>query len=142
MDRSDRDRAHALSTARALAAVLAAGPVLLTALAPLVPPSQGWSRLVVPVGVLGIVAPALAWRLQARIRESVAGGAAAGRRAYLRSLVLGLGVTEAAALLGVGVWLLAREVPALVGLPMHLVMAAALWPTEQRLQAAEEAAGG
>ena len=140
MDRSDR--ASTLSTARAIAAVLAVGPLLLTALAPLVSPVQAGSRLVVPVGVLGIVAPALGWRLQARIRDGVAGGVEAGRRAYLRSVALGLAVTEGAALLGVVVWLLTREVPALIGLPMHLLLAGALWPTEQRLQDAEEAAGG
>jgi hypothetical protein len=140
MDLSDRHRV--LSTARLIAAALGAGPLLLTLFAGLVSPAAGFSRLVVPAGVLGLVAPALAWRLQARVRERARGRAEDGRRAYVRSLILGLAVTEAAAILGGVAWLLTGEIQALIGLPMHLVMVGALWPTEERLQRAEEEAGG
>jgi hypothetical protein len=136
VDRPDRDRA--LGEARWTAALLGASPLLLTALAGLVSPSEGFSWLVVPAGVLGLVAPAVAWRLQARLRASAGGGAEEGRRVYLRSLTVGLAVTELASMLGVGVWLVTREVQALIGLPMHLLMVGALWPTEERLRQAEE----
>ncbi len=132
------DRARALSTARLIAAVLGAGPLLLAAVARLLPSGEGGSWLVVPAGVLGLAAPAVAWRVQARVREAATGGADGGRRAYLRSVVVGLAVTEGTALLGVMAWLLSGEVPALIGLPMHLLMVGALWPTEERLQRAEE----
>lgn len=139
MDRSER--ARALSTARLVAAVLGVSPLLLAAGATLLSRGRGGSWLVVPAGVIGIVAPAVAWRLQARIRETATGGAAAGRAAYLRSVVVGLAVTEGAALLGVMAWVLSGEAPALIGLPMHLLMVGALWPTEERLQRAEEDGG-
>ena len=132
------DRAGALRPARVIAAVLGGSPVLLAALATLLPPGGGGSWLVVPAGVLGLVAPAVAWRLQARVRENATGGAAEGRRAYLRSVIVGLAVTEGTALLGVMAWRLSGELPALIGLPMHLLMVGALWPTEERLQRAEE----
>lgn len=140
MERSER--AHALGTARLTAAVLGAGPFLLAALMLVVAPREGATRLVVPAGILGLVAPAIAWRVQARIREAARGGAAGGRRAYVRSVTLSLCITEAAAILGVLVWLLTRQPEALIGLPMHLVMVGALWPTEERLQRAEEEAEG
>ena len=132
------DRARALAQARWIAAALAAGPFLLLALSFLASAWQERSALVVPAGVLGLVAPAIAWRLQARIREGVRGDAAAARRAYVRSVTVGLGVTEGAAMLGVLVWFVSREPAALVGLPMHLLMVGALWPTEERLERTEE----
>jgi hypothetical protein len=135
------ERAHALMTARLIAAVLGAGPFLLLAVALAFPPSPSASPLVVPAGVLGLVAPAIAWRVQARVREGVGGAAAAGRRAYVRSVTVGLAITEAAAVLGLVVWLVSGQASALTGLPMHLVMVGALWPTEERLQRAEEEAG-
>jgi len=139
MERSER--AHALGTARLTAAVLGAGPFLLTALSLVVVPQEGAMRLVVPAGVLGLVAPAIAWRVQTRIREGARGGAAGGRRAYVRSVTWSLCITEGAATLGVLVWLLSQAPQALIGLPLHLVMVGALWPTEERLQRAEEEAG-
>ena len=135
------ERAQALGTARLTAALLLAGPFLLTALVLVVAPREGVAGLVVPAGVLGLVAPAVAWRVQARIREGARGGAAGGRRAYLRSLTVGLAITEAAASVGVVVWLLTRQPQALIGLPLHLVMAGALWPSEERMQRAEEEEG-
>jgi len=136
------ERAQALGTARLTAALLLAGPFLLMALFLVVAPREGVVFLVVPAGVLGLVAPAVAWRVQARIREGARGDAAGRRRAYLRSLTVGLAITEAAASVGVVVWLLTRQPQALIGLPMHLIMAGALWPSEERLQRAEEEAGG
>jgi hypothetical protein len=135
MDLSDRDRV--LGTARLVAALLGVGPLLLLALTLAVPPDPASSPLVVPAGVLGLVAPAVAWRVQASAREKGRGSAAAGHRAYVRSVVAGLSITEAAALLGVLAWLLSGQVQALIGLPMHLVMVGALWPTEERLRQAE-----
>jgi len=132
------DRARALGLARALTAALAAGPFLLLLAAFAAPPIPPRSTLVVPAGLLGLVAPAIGWRLQARRRERARGGALAGRRAYLQSLIAGLAVTEAAAILGVLAWFLSRETAALAGLPMHLLLVFALWPTEERLQRAEE----
>lgn len=132
------DRGRALSQARTLAAALAVGPLLLLAVALLVPAPEPSSTLVLPAGVIGIVSPAIGWRLQARIRERAAGGAAGGRRAYLRSLLAGLAVTEAAAVLAVVAWLLSREAAALLGVLLHLLLVSALWPTEERLQSAEE----
>ena len=90
------------------------------------------SGLVMPAGLLGIVAPAIAWRLQARIRQR------AGGQAYVRSVAVGLAVTEAAALIGALVWLYSREAAALIGFPMHLLMVGALWPTEARMEQSEE----
>jgi hypothetical protein len=134
------DRARTLSLARTLAAALAVGPLLFLAGALLVRPRAASSVLVVPAGVLGLVAPAIGWRLQARLGEGARGGAGGGRRAYLRSLTAGLAVTEGAALLAVVAWFLSDELAALVGLPMHLLLVFALWPTDERLQRAEEEA--
>ena len=132
------ERSESLATARLIAAVLAAGPFLLLAVALAFPARWESTRLVVPAGVIGLVAPAVAWRAQARIREQARGGPVAGRRAYVRSVTVGLAITEGAALLGGIVWLLSREPSALVGLPMHLLMVGALWPTEERIARAEE----
>src|SRR4029078_11653366 len=116
------ERAKALGTARLAAALLLAGPFLLTARALVVAPREGVEGRVVPAGVLGLVAPAVAWRVQARIREGARGGAAGGRRAYVRSVTWSLCITEGAATLGVLVWLLSQAPQALIGLPLHLVM--------------------
>jgi hypothetical protein len=78
--------------------------------------------------------------VQAHLRERARGNAAAGRRAYLQSVVVGLAITGAAALLGGIVWLLSRETAALAGLLMHVLLVGALWPTEARLEQAEEEA--
>ena len=136
------ERAGALGTARLLAAVLGIGPLLLLGAALAFPRPPSASPLVVPVGVLGLVAPAIAWRAQARMLEAARGGTDMGRRAYVRSVAVGLGITEAAAMCGVLVWLLSRQPHALAGLPMHLLMVGALWPTEERLRRAEEEATG
>ena len=122
-----------LGSARLLAAFLAIGPFLLLAVGVAFPSTPSGSPLVVPAGVAGLVAPAIAWRVQARVRERAHGG-----RAYLRSVMLGLAVTEVAAMLGVAVWLLCRQIPALIGLPMHVLLVGALWPTEERMRQAEE----
>lgn len=126
------DRARALGAARLTAAALAAGPFLVLALSLLVPPRAERSALVMPAGLLGIVAPAIAWRLQARIRQR------AGGQAYVRSVAVGLAVTEAAALIGALVWLYSREAAALIGFPMHVLMVGALWPTEARMEQSDE----
>jgi hypothetical protein len=140
LDPSDRDRTRTLASARAAAAilgVLAFLPLLLSLVASPVP--RG-TALVVPAGAIGILAPALAWRLQAQIRERAGGSAAGARRAYLRSVVVGLAITAAAALFGGIVWLLSRETAALAGLLMHVLLVGAIWPTEARLEHAEEEA--
>jgi hypothetical protein len=136
LDLSDRGRA--LSLARALAGALALAPFLILGLLYLAGPRQGTRALVVPAGVLGLAAPAVGWRLQARIRERAPGGGEAGRRAYVGAVVSGLSVTAGASLLGVVAWFLSGDTLPLLGLVMHLLLAMALWPTDERLEQAEE----
>jgi hypothetical protein len=138
VDPSEPDREGVLARARLLAALLALSPLIVLGAVALLPQPGESRALVLPAGLLGLVAPALGWRLQVRLREGVRGGAAAGRRAYLRSLVAGLAVTEATALLGVLAWHLSREPAALLGVLLHLLLVSAMWPTEDRLERAEE----
>ena len=134
------DRARDLARARLLTAVLTAGPLLLLGAVSLLPSPGTTDVLVLPAGLFGLVAPAIAWRLQARILERARGSASERRRTYVRSLLVALAVTEGAAMLAVLAWHLSREAVALLALPMHLVLAFALWPSEERLARAEEEA--
>lgn len=132
------DRARSLSQAQVLAAALALGPLLILGAVCLLPRRAESSALVVPAGLLGIVAPAIGWRLQAAIRGRARGGPAERRRAYVRSVIAGLAVTAAAALLGILAWSLSNESAALLGVLLHLLLVSALWPTEERLQNDDE----
>ena len=130
-----------VARARAATLGLATAPVLLALLAWWVPHGEGARGLVVPAGALGIVAPALAWRLHRRVRER-ARGAAAAREAFVRSIVLALAFTGAAATFGVVAWALSDDLSALIGLPVHVLLAGGLWPTREGLEHAEQEASG
>ena len=85
-----------LSRSRIVAAALVGTVLALAAIATQVEPTGAVRFLVAPAGLLGLVSPVMGYRLYLMIRERVPAGtdAAAGCNAYLRALVVALGLTE------------------------------------------------
>ena len=87
-----------------------------------------------PAGVIGLIAPVLAYRLYQLQRERVAVGASVTERcaAFARASILAVAVTEGAAMVGLVAHLLGGAVAPLVGVATHVLLVGAIWPTPQR----------
>jgi len=124
-----------LRTARAMAGALGAGVVLFALVASTLDLSSGFDALTAPAALFGLIAPVLGYRIYLHLRDSVPAGESVDVVCglYLRATVFALGITEAAALLGVVAFMLGGGAFALVGLPMHLLLTGALWPSDEKL---------
>jgi hypothetical protein len=125
-----------LRSSRVVAGLGVAVPLVLAAASGLLPRVDGSAALVIPSAVAGAAGPVVGYRLYQLQRERLPRAAAEAdcRRAFLRATVLALGITEGAALLGIVVHGMTGELLALIGLFMHVLLAGALWPTEEKLQ--------
>lgn len=89
----------------------------------------GW---VGPLTLFGIVSPVIGYRLYAWQQERA--GEGAGPADYLRATLTALSATGLAGVGGWGVHLWSGEIGPLAGLASHVLLAGALWPTEERLE--------
>ena len=133
-DERDAERAT-LSRSRLIVGALVGGVLILTALSGWMPRADGLQGAVVPAAVIGAASPAIAYRLYQLLRERLTPGATASRRreTFLRANVLAFAITEGAALFGVIVYALTGAPVALIGVVMHVLLAGALWPSEEKL---------
>jgi hypothetical protein len=124
-----------LAKARLIAGALAAGVLALALVAGLVDVDAGVRALTAPAALLGIVSPVIGYRVYHYQRERAPAdeGVAPACARFLRATVAALAVTEAAALFGVVAFMIGGGPYALVGVAMHLLLAGALWPSEEKL---------
>ena len=134
-------RAHQPSTpeaavraARWAAAGLTAPLRVLSATSELIPPRSQGLFLVLPAGLIGLVSIAMGYRSYEWIRSRLDADASGPTRsrAFFVATVTALGVTEAAGLFGVIVYILSGRVVALSGVLTHVILAGAIWPTRER----------
>ncbi len=125
--------------ARLVAGALGATPVILALIAAAIPAGRPSApALAFPAALVGLLAPAVAYRVYGGIRDGR--GEAVPR--FLRATVAALAVTEGAAIFGCVSYVLSREVVALAGVLSHLILAGAVWPTPTRLLAFGSDGGG
>jgi hypothetical protein len=112
-----------------------------TALADLVPLRIDLSRLVLPAGLLGLVAPVLGYRLYLWRRDRLPreAGPEARCRAFGRATALALGAAEVIAALGVVTFAATGVLSTLLGVLTYVILASAIWPTPERLAAFADA---
>jgi len=92
--------------------------------------------VLVPLTALfGLVSPVLGYRLYLLIRERPAPAAV---ERFRTATILGLAVTESAAFSGLIAYLLSGRVETLIGLVTHILLAGAIWPSDERLRMFEE----
>ena len=130
--------ARTLRSARVVASALACGAALLAAAAAWAPPMQRVPALVTPASLAGLVGLPVALRLHRTLRDRAAAGSDPGARAaaYVRSLAVALGVTEALACVGIVAFLFSRAPFCLTGLATHAILTGALWPTPEAVRQA------
>lgn len=131
-------------TAQIIAGGLTGGLLVMTALSELVPVSASSTVLVAPATLVGLVSLPIGFRLYSALRERHPRGAtsAAGYRAFLRATLAALSITEGAALFGVIAHVLSGQLMPLMGVAMHVLLAAVIWPSATRLDLFLEGAVG
>jgi len=124
-----------LTRARLIVGALVGGVLILTALSGFMPRADGMAGLVVPAAVVGAVSPAVAFRLYQLLRDRIAAGASATlrRQTFLRANVIAFAITEGAAVFAAIVYAMTGGPLALIGVLMHVLLAGALWPSEEKL---------
>ncbi len=127
--------------ARVVAAFLAVSPLLLVALAVALPArpasaSGSLDGVGMAASLAGFVSLAIGSRVYQRMRARIpdAADATARGQVFVSATALALAVTEAAALLGIFAFLLSRNPIVLTGVPIHVILTGALWPTRPRLE--------
>jgi hypothetical protein len=125
-----------LARTRVLAAALAGGVLLLTALGAVLEFPRALGSLAAPAALFGLVGLLIGYRLYHWLRERIPPGtpAAARQARFLRATVASLVVTEAVAIFGVVVYWYSDDPFALVGVVTHVILVGAVWPTPERLE--------
>ncbi len=139
-----RDPRAVVNAARAIVAALVLGVLVLMALSGLLPRAEGVEFLVVPAAIIGAVSPVIGYRAYHYLRERIPARASPQQRmrTFLRANILAMGITEGAALAGVIVHALTGSLLALLGAGMHVLLAGALWPSPEKLDAFVEGRQG
>lgn len=138
--RAERERA-VLQRARRLSASMAAAALLLAAASSLIEPRGLFPVLGAAAALAGLVSPLIGYRLLAWFRERSGPGASheAGCAEFLRATILSLAVGEGVALFGIVAYWLSAVLAALIGVVTLVILAGAIWPTPERLEAFLEA---
>lgn len=91
--------------------------------------------MVLPAALFGLVAPAVGYRVYHTMRERNPRDEPLRVRcqAFLRAIIVPLAITEGAALLGLVVYMLSRDLVALTGSLTHVLLTGAVWPSRTRL---------
>jgi hypothetical protein len=125
-----------LTTARLILGAMVGTLVLVAALCLLLPRGPWGDFLIAPAGIVGIVSPAIGYRLFHWFGERLPQGAGDTEReaSFLRASVLAVSVTEGSALLGIVTFAMTGALTAMIGVVSHMILTGALWPTEDRLE--------
>jgi hypothetical protein len=131
----DDEDAAVLRQTRLIVGALVAGVLILTALSGFMPRADGLDGLVIPAAVIGAASPVIGFRLYQMLRERLTPGTPRSRRreAFLSANIISFAITEGAAVFGVLVYALTGAPLALIGVLMHVLLAGALWPSEEKL---------
>jgi hypothetical protein len=132
-----------LKALRVVCAALGSGPVLLTIPALLIDVDAVVSFLFTPAVLVGMVSPAVAWRVyDSGLRRAEACADTDSRwRAFERATVLALVQTEAVAILSLVAYVLTRAELVLIGVATHVAIAGAVWPSRSRVEASVGGSG-
>jgi len=133
-----------LTRTRLVLGALTAGLLILTALSGLIRLPARTAVLVGPASLLGIVSPVIGLRLYVWIRSRIprAAGRSARLAAFYKANVTALGVTDAIGTLGLLGFLLSGQIVCLFGVLSHVLLAGALWPTQERMDRFLKAGSG
>ncbi len=136
MSEAPTDPALALKTSQLIVSALVVGPLVLAVIAGFVDLGSGVRVLSLPAALFGVVSPVIGYRLYHSIRDRLAPDAPHDERcrAFTRANLVALAVTEAAAFFGIVAYMLSGEPWGLLGLLMHVLLAAAIWPSAQRFE--------
>ena len=131
-----------LGRARRLSGSMVAAALLLAAAGGFVEP-RGIAPVVGSAAALaGLVSPLIGYRLFTWSRERIAPGTSHEKAcsAFVRATLLSLAVGEGVALFGILAYWLSAMLAALIGVVTLVILAGAIWPTPERLEAFLDAA--
>jgi xanthosine utilization system XapX-like protein len=125
-----------LARSRVIAAALAGGVLLLTALGAVVELPGTLGFLAGPAALFGLVGLLIGYRLYHWLRERIPAGASeeARQARFVQATIAALAVTDAVAVFGVVVYWFSGDPFALVGVVTHVILVGAVWPTPERLE--------
>lgn len=128
--------ALAVRTTRLFALALAGAPLLVLALALVIPANPDLSVMLFPVGIVGLAAPVIAYRFFLYRKSKLASSQPESARcgAYLTAFLLALATSEGAAVLGCIGFVFTRHPAALLGVATHLLIVGAIWPSDERVR--------
>jgi hypothetical protein len=126
-----------LRRSRLLIGWLAATPLVLALLVGLLGPLGTNAALVGPAALLGLVSPVIGYRLYLLLRDRIPSEAdvEARCRSFVSAGLVALAVTDGIALLGLVAYFVSGQPYSLVGVATHVLLAGAIWPSPERLQA-------
>jgi hypothetical protein len=112
------------------------GPLLITIVSAFVRFSSELQYLVAPAALLGIVSPVIGFRVHLGLKRRVPPDAGLEQRCqrFFTATIMPLAVTESIALFGVVAFMLSGAPASLIGVLTHVILAAAIWPTPERLE--------
>lgn len=98
--------------------------------------AEGWGRLVLAAGLVGLIAPVMGHRAYERMRSGVRRLPDNGPRhtGFQRATIVAVAITYAAALGGIVIYMRSGEWMALSGVATHVLLGAAIWPSRTRLE--------
>jgi len=117
-------------------AAITAGVLVMTIVSAFVKLSSGLSVLVSPAALLGILSPVIGYRIYLALRRRTPQEAGIEQRCqrFFTATIVAMAVTEGIALFGVVAFMLSGAPACLIGVLTHVILAAAVWPTPERLE--------
>jgi hypothetical protein len=115
---------------------ITAGVLVFTIVAAFVNLSTELRYLMAPSALLGILSPIIGYRLYLSFHGNLPPEAALEQRCrrFFMATLIPLAVTEGIALFGLVSFMLCGEFACLIGVATHVILAAAIWPTPERLE--------
>jgi hypothetical protein len=115
---------------------ITAGVLAMTIVAVFIRLSSEMRSLMPPAALLGIVSPVIGYRIHLAIKRRIPPDAGIEQRcqSFFMATIIPMAVTESIALFGLIAFMLCREPACLIGVLTHVILAAAIWPTRERLE--------
>jgi hypothetical protein len=112
------------------------GVLTMTIIAAFIELSTEIRSLMPPAALLGIVSPVIGFRIHLALKRRIPQEAGIEQRCqrFFTATIIPMAVTEGVALFGLIAFMLCREPACLIGVLTHVILAAALWPTPERLE--------
>jgi len=115
---------------------IAVGPLIITIVSAFVRFSSELQYLAAPTALLGIVSPVIGFRIYLAMKRRIPPEAGLEQRCqrFFTATIAPLAVTDGIALIGVVAFMLSGAPACLIGVLTHVILAAAIWPTQERLE--------